>query len=718
MNIKELSKSESILNEYIMNTSEISSSKDHIYTHQSINNNLNLKISCRTSSIKQNPFNKFSKSPKNHLNQKETISNIIKSIECNNTKRLKEYLEKDTSNINSLNEKGLSPLHIAIINDNLEIVKILLKHGADPNIKCATKNQTPLHFAYIFKNAMSNQIINLLLKNGANPDLEDINYKKPSEYLLKYKESNDIENTPTNENEEIEISNDIHISSQTNKKSEINQDSYDENKNKKTYTYTISENEATISQTQTKRNSNYYNIKELINYNQKCNKQKMAKKRLSGKKIGKILNKNNKNNSLHKTNNSILNINNNYFLAKDNNNNKLDDSLEINLKNGIFNKIINDNTYNNKYGNKSLFLNHSHKNLRNKRNFKKGISKKFNSVKSVNKENYKINKINISEQYYFNNEYYKNYYNNKNLIKSKEKKKSYKIPKNGESYQNNGFVSSMSSTHNQTSIKDISNNIKKNIVSEFTYDDDLIISESEKMENLKNWLYSIELPFYYNHFMNKNIMDINDLINEVKNKNNKINYEYIENVLKIHKSGHIYRILCKLEIDAGFVENKICNFLLGLNNNTIDNNTKNNKSLYLQSKECYCKSLNCLTNKKPLMEKRDLRAFLKKYNLLHLYDNFFHNGFNLINFVILQMYTKYSINDDIIQKCLHIYNKKDRYFLLDALFNEVKEINIFFSTNIHNYCLFPKYENNDWSNSWNDETINTDIDNSNKCIIF
>jgi hypothetical protein len=140
----------------------------------------------------------------------------------------------------------------------------------------------------------------------------------------------------------------------------------------------------------------------------------------------------------------------------------------------------------------------------------------------------------------------------------------------------------------------------------------------------------------------------------------------------------------------------------------------------MQSKEsCYdkCFDYNC-NKKKHLTEKRDLKTFLRKYNLLHLHDNFYHNGFDLINYVILQMFTKYSINDDIVQKCLHIYKKKDRYLVLDALFNEVKEINIFFSTNIHNYCLFPKYENNDWSNTWNDESINSDNESSNGCIII
>ena len=725
-NNNELSKSESILNEYIMNTSEISSSRDHIYTHQSINNNLCLKIHDRDSRINKNPFNIFSLNSNNHLNQKENINMLINSIECNNVEKVKEYLDKDSSNINTLNEEGISPLHIAVINGNLEIIKILLKYGANPNIKSTIKNQTPLHLAYIFKSVMSNQIINLLLKNSANPNLEDINLKKPCEYLLKYKESNDIENTLTNENEEIEISSNIQMGSPNNKniKNEINnqEDSFNDNKNK--CTYTISENEATISQTQTKRSSAYYNIKELINYNKKNDKHKRTIKIPEKNEI--IINNQNTNNNSNK-NKSIVNINNNYFLSKDNN--MLDDSLEINLKNDILNNLIYDNTYNNeeynkfkvnnnKSENKKLFLNTSHKDLRFKRKLEKGVSLHFNSVKSVNKNKNNNNRINISEKYYFNNKYFNNFYTDKEYIKSKGKRKSIKIPKKSETSQNSGMINSMLSTHNQTVKKEKSKiNTNKN-VSEFIYNDDLYYSVSDSFQNLKNWLIGIELPFYYKNFINKNIFDINDLINEVKIKNNKINYEFIENILKIHKSGHIYRILCKLEIDAGFVENKICNFLLGLNNNTFDNNSKNNKSVYLQSKECFCKSFNCLDNKKPLMEKKDLKTFLRKYNLLHLYDNFYHNGFNLINFVILQMYTKYSINDDIIQKCFRIYKKKDRYFVLDALFNEVKEINIFFSTNIHNYCLFPKYENNDWNNSWNDETINTDSENSNECTII
>ena len=736
--MKELSKSESILNEYVMNTSELASSHDHIFTQQSINNNLSLKLLSRESSIKESPFNKFSMTEKNNV-KPNPISNskLINSIECNNIKKIIEYLEKDKVNINKLNEKGLSPLHIAVINGNLEIINILLKNGADPNIKSLNKKQTPLHLAYIFKSLATNEIINLLIKYNSNPNIEDIYNKKPHEYYLKYKESNEVENTLSNEiendnDEIIEIGKDIQIDSEhKNKRNYINNiDSYNENKNN--YTYTISDNEATISQTQTKKNSLYY-IEELINCKEESEKENRKKIRIIGKKNGKKLHRNNSNNNYNfkKEKKSILNINNNYFLSKQQNN-IFDDSFEINIKNGIFNNNIFDNFNNQQnlynqlksekciFGAKKPLLNRSYQDLRVKnKNNNQNISIGNNFYQSNKK--IKDKEININEQYYFNNEFFNNYYQDKGSSKLfKGKRRSFKMPKSNENCIKSGLLSSMASTHNQTYSKERPNeNSICNDVKEFTYLDELNnYSESEKLKILENWLILIELPFYFDNFINNNIYDISFLIDNNKRQDNIINYEYIENLLKIHKPGHIYRILCKLEVDAGFVENKICNFLVDANKNSIKNNAKNDKLVYLQTKESCGKCYNCYETKKSLMEKRDLMTFLRKYNLLHLYDNFEHNGFNLINFVILQMFTKYSINDDIIQKCFHIYKKKDRFLVLSALFNEVKEINIFFSTNIHNHYLFPKYENNDWENSWNDENISTETENSNKCIII
>ena len=638
--MKEVSKSESILNDYIMNTSELSSSNQQTYTLQTINNNLSLKLQSRSSTIEQNPFYIY-----NYPKQELDFSNLINFIECGNIQKIIDYLDKDISDINKLNDNGISPLHMAVINGNIEVINILLKYGSDPNKRSTNNSQTPLHFAYIFKNTLSNKIINLLLKYNDNPN------------------------------------------------------------------YTIRDNEPTITQTKTK---SAYNIEDLI----KCNQEFKGNIRILGKenKSLKIIKCNKNIYSNNKKKNSVLIQPNKYY-------NILNDSINIDIKDELNNNIGNDyqNGQNSNKNKKKLFFCNSQKNMRVKNTTPLGLSLSYNT--STFKTDNINHKINIKEQYYFNNEFFNNFYNSPDYKKSRAKRRSFKIPKNTETRSNSGILySSLSTNNNMTSKRDKSNIIINNNITEFVYPEDLAdYNDSDNTTILNKWLLSIELPFYINNFIENKVPDIKILINEVKENHNKVNYEFIEDLLKIHKPGHIYRILCKLEVDAGYVEYKICNFLVGLNENTIENKSENRNivknNFYLQSNEFNKRCCNCCDIKKPLMEKRDLRTFLRKYKLLHLYDNFYHNGFNLINYVILQMFTKYSINDNIIQKCFHIYKKKDRYLVLDALFNEVKEINIFFSTNFHNYCLFPKYENNDWSSSLNDESI-SDNESSNNCNIF
>ena len=69
---------------------------------------------------------------------------------------------------------------------------------------------------------------------------------------------------------------------------------------------------------------------------------------------------------------------------------------------------------------------------------------------------------------------------------------------------------------------------------------------------------------------------------------------------------------------------------------------------------------------------------------MDLYQNFHHNGFDLINFVILQMYSNNPINDDILENCFHIYSYEKRNQLLKALVEEMKKINYFLNTNEYN----------------------------------
>ena len=156
-----------------------------------------------------------------------------------------------------------------------------------------------------------------------------------------------------------------------------------------------------------------------------------------------------------------------------------------------------------------------------------------------------------------------------------------------------------------------------------------------------------------------------------KETDKKLLYEYIENTFHIHIPGHIYRILLKIEIDAGLLDEKISDFFIDKDN---ENRIKFNKikpSLLLkQCKSCDNFNKNYSNNYESNIKNR-LKLFLKKYHLIHLYYNFYQNGFDLINFVLLQMFSKYYIIDDyILENCFHIYNKDDRILTLESLYNE------------------------------------------------
>ena len=199
---------------------------------------------------------------------------------------------------------------------------------------------------------------------------------------------------------------------------------------------------------------------------------------------------------------------------------------------------------------------------------------------------------------------------------------------------------------------------------------------------IKNWLNSINLKNYYNNFINNDIYDINQLINSMKSYQSKLNINNIESLLKIDKKGYCYRILVKLEVDAGLIDPKISKFMIK-NFNSNNNQNKNNLKLSISQdfNNCYgCCKFNFLNSSKI----NDLKCFLIRYGLMDLYQNFNHNGFDLINYVILQMYSDYPINEDILENCLHIYNYEKRQNVQKALISEMKKINFFLDSNEYN----------------------------------
>ena len=590
--------------------------------------------------------------------QKATFSNaLFNLIRTNNIQKFEEIIKENKSLINKLNNNGLSLLHILVIKNNIKLIELLLNNGADVNIKSLKKKRTPLHFAYIYQKNESNELINLLLKYGAKEDILDNDNKKPLEYkknLNKIKENNDRDNKV----KKIKIT------------KERKKDGYKGNiynlKDSKDSSFVIitmdnisylTSDENTINQisdlTTTKNNS--------INITNNVLRDSLDENNTKSKNIKNLLI-------------DSLEIKNNIKEIQEEN-------IEKTPKNKNNTVLIKDINKINSSENLDSFYTTL---LTNKRNSYINSSKIRATLKTEDKNT-------ISSHYdYTENSTFKilNNENNNtdnNTDNNEEKKTSKKI---------SSHISAMStlSQTNQKYNKIIENENNINY-KEINYN----------CSYLLKWLIEIGLSDYYENFLNNKIYDINKLIEQMKSSENKFGYEDIENILGIHTPGHIFRILIKLEIDANIIDKTISNFMIGekiindliYSSNYDCGNWCNSNKVNINL--CGIKNINIdLKGEK----KNDLESFLSRYNLNHLYQNFFHNGFDQINYVILQMYSSYFINYDILENYFHIYDEKQRHLTMQAIQNEVIKVNNFI--NSENYLKNPnkekiKYENIDFT---------------------
>lgn len=87
-----------------------------------------------------------------------------------NSEKIKSALNS-IENVNKSDDGGLSYLHVAVINDKVDIVEMLLQKGANSN--CVdNKGRTPLSYAIGRKLPNRIKIIQLLLNNGADLDFK------------------------------------------------------------------------------------------------------------------------------------------------------------------------------------------------------------------------------------------------------------------------------------------------------------------------------------------------------------------------------------------------------------------------------------------------------------------------------------------------------------------------------------------------------------------
>lgn len=130
----------------------------------------NFKMVETISSNKKNNMGRVRKSSIEKTMQQKMIGKIITAISDSDIRLVQHYLGIDDENqninkfidVNCSNNKGYNPLHVAVIYGHTDIVKMLIKYGADVNSLTTSEQYTALHLAV--QNKMSN-IIDILLKS-------------------------------------------------------------------------------------------------------------------------------------------------------------------------------------------------------------------------------------------------------------------------------------------------------------------------------------------------------------------------------------------------------------------------------------------------------------------------------------------------------------------------------------------------------------------------
>ena len=257
---------------------------------------------------------------------------------------------------------------------------------------------------------------------------------------------------------------------------------------------------------------------------------------------------------------------------------------------------------------------------------------------------------------------------------------------------------------------------------------------TEELIKLRDFLISCDLLCYYNLLITKNMYHIESYIKDIQRNVTPITYNDLEEI-GIKKPGHIYRILIKLEIDAGIIKNDLfCYIIDKINFYSITSTLAMTSS----SNGIFCCGINLCPNdsynnrnkkRNNSIYFNDLSSFLRANDIIRLKGNFIHNGFDKIEFIIIQQFSKYSFDKKILNEHLHIYIDRDKNKLLNILqmikINLSNEFGINFEKSDYsnqkrvNEVIEFTYEKNN-KNDINSESNDNEekIGNSNFCNIF
>ena len=530
------------------------------------------------------------------------------------------------------------------------------------------------------KNSLSNNIL-----HGSNCTIKEINEKNINNNNNHKKK---VSNGKVNQSKEI-------ITSTVLKKSKSFMDSTSQKKNsfnKSLYSPSelekINDNENTKDKNKTniykkhhRQLSYHLNYKSYLNSN-KDNKEKESQK-----------------NDINNIN--IMNINNNANINNTSLSASKNDIIYKN-KNNLMNSLINNSITKSKSKTKTRNINNISMQTQNDGNNKvsavnKSIRSTSNNINNtvthnINTNNTNSNNINESNiNLNINNSNNNSNQNKKNIISSVA------------NTMNNTAFSTINRIKNSPSRQ--SKNTNKNNIpvnnkynsNNYIFNDDLEYLDEELCDNIKlnniptnilmrlrDWLISCDLLCYYNIFIIRNMYNIDSYIHDIQEGNTTITYKDIEKI-GIRKPGHIFRILIKLEIDSGIIDNNLFEYIVERINYYSNTTTLALTSSINDINCCGMNLCNGNNNKHPIGNNKktnknnelffnDLSSFLRNYNIYKFKGNFLYNGFDRIEYVIIQLFSKYAFNKQILNDCLHVYVDKDKIKLLSKLYQVKKRI--------------------------------------------
>ena len=190
-------------------------------------------------------------------------------------------------------------------------------------------------------------------------------------------------------------------------------------------------------------------------------------------------------------------------------------------------------------------------------------------------------------------------------------------------------------------------------------------------------------------FLKKKIYSLQRTISDLREKKVIITPNDIRKI-GINIPGHIYRIFTKLELDAGLIDKQIYNYLILLKTQEEEKYKRFNKekdgeessqSIY-ECGGCTCCSLK-RSHVKIRIDKKNsteinpilnLDKWLININMYKYKQNFIKNGFDKIEFFILQMFSSIPLEEKIFEKEMNIDNNNDIDLFILQLNKDIKII--------------------------------------------